>query len=200
MSNQRKFGYTSFEKWEVKLAKKKARRLIGKFGFTQEDAGDLEQELLLHIFLRKKGGSAAAQLQSKGKSVMGRILDNRIRDLIEKAKSKKREGQLKSDSLHRELGQGEEGESVTYEDILSEDDSFGRSGKRRLAEEEEIRLALGSALGKLTSFQRRVCRLLMTYRTVDKVATAVRMKRPTLYLEINRIRAVFDEEGLGGYI
>ncbi len=200
MSNKGKFGYEAFEKWEVSLVKRKARRLIGKFGITPSNVEDLEQELFLHIFLRKKGGSSNAQVQFQGKSVMSRILDNRVRDIIEKAKTKKREGDLKSDSLHRELGQTEEGESMTYEDILSEDESLWRIGRRRLVDEEEIRHALRSTLSKLSPFQRKVCRLLMRHKKISGVAVALHMKRPTLYLEIERIRAVFDEEGLGGYI
>lgn len=199
MSSRRKFGVKSFEQWEMKLVKEKARKLIGKYGFVEEDIEDLKQDLMLHIFLRKKGGSTSAQVKSKTRVVMNRILDNRIRDLIEKAQSMKREGNLKSQSLHRELGQGEDGEPFTYEDVLSEDESMTRSGKRRVADEEEVRLAMALALGKLTSLQRRVCRLLMTQKTVGKVAKSVRIRRDALYEEIKRIRAIFDKEGLGEY-
>lgn len=200
MSSRKTFGKKSFEKWEEALAKKKAVKLIGKFGITKEDAKDVEQELLLHIYLRKKGGSSTSQIRSKGKSALARILDNRIRDIIEKVKTKKREGDLKSDSLHRELGQNEQGESITFEDILSEDEAIGRRGKRSVMDEQEIRSALGSTLEKLSPFQRKVCRLLIKHQTIGQVAKVLRMKRPTLYLEFKRIRAVFDEEGLGDYV
>lgn len=200
MSNQRKFGYEAFEKWEVSLVKKKARKLIGKFGITESNVEDLEQELFLHIFLKKKGGSSKAQVRHQGKSVMAQILDNRVRDIIEKAQTKKREGDLKSDSLHRELGQSEEGDSMTYEDVLSEDKALWRIGRKRLVDEQETRHALHSTLGKLSPFQRKVCRLLLKHQKISNVAKALGMKRPTLYLEIERIREIFDEEGLGEYI
>jgi len=200
MSSQRKFGYKAFARWEVELVKRKAKRLIGKFGFTPEDVGDLEQELLLHIFMKKKGSRAHVRPKPPEKSIMHRMIDNRVRDIIDKAQTKKRGGHFKSESLHRELGQTAEGDSLTYEDVLTEDESLGRLGKRRLAEESEMKSAIGSAFQRLSPYQRKVCRLLMRHPTIGNVANALRLKRPTLYIELKRIREIFDEEGLSGYV
>lgn len=198
MSCKKPFGYKAFEKWEVKMVNEKARRLIGKYGFTPSDEEDLRQKLLLHIFLKKKGGPTKVALRYS--SPTAQILDNRIRDLIEQAQAKKREGDQKSDSLYMELGETDEGEPITHKDILGEDKSMSRTGKRRHAEENEIKLILSLAFDKLTPIQRRICRLLMKHKTLEEIAQILGIKRPTLYLEFQRIRVVFNKEGLGQYI
>ena len=55
-------GYEAFAKWEIELAEGKARGLVGKYGFTCEDAKDIEQELLLQIHITRKAGDSWSEV------------------------------------------------------------------------------------------------------------------------------------------
>ena len=76
-------GYNPFQQWEVDLARGKARSLVGSYGFTYKDVPDLEQELLLHLDKKRHTRAAWTRQDASERTVMSRILDNRIRDIIE---------------------------------------------------------------------------------------------------------------------
>ncbi|MBI4396892.1 MAG: hypothetical protein HY548_07350, partial [Elusimicrobia bacterium] len=86
MSDQKRSAYAAFERWELDLARGKAKTLVGRYGFTWEDQGDLEQELLLHLLKKRKARQAWAEVRASERTVMDRILTNKARDLIKGAK------------------------------------------------------------------------------------------------------------------
>ncbi|MCG3204359.1 MAG: hypothetical protein KCHDKBKB_01074 [Elusimicrobia bacterium] len=198
VSNKKRGSYEAFEKWEEKMVEKKVSGLIGRYGFTPTDVGDLKQELFIQIHLYRKGKGASAK--EKEKSWVGRILDNRLRNIIEAVKTEKRKTQLRSDSLHKELSRDENEGVVTYEDILREDQSPARRGRKLVVEEDEMRQVLSFGMRRLTTFQKKVSRLLLKGHTVTEVSEILKVKRTTLNDEIRRIRKSFSQEGLGEYI
>jgi len=102
-----------FSAWEVNLAKGKAAKLVGKYGFTRDDLPDLEQELLLEIFLKRGAGNAWRNRTASEHTVISRVLDNRIRNIIEAACAAKRCVHCEIDSLNKVICYGNDGETIT---------------------------------------------------------------------------------------
>ena len=201
MSKQKIVGYAAFARWELDLARGKARGLIGNYGFTESDLKDIEQEMLLQVYLKRGTRGSWAEVTASERTVMSRILNNRIRDIIDVVKTKKRKFQTNAESLHRKLStSGDDEDTLTLEETLSEEQSFSRQGGITLKQEEEIRLALARSLEKLTDIQRRVCDLVLKGLNITQVATTLGVRRKKVHKELSRMRSVFDRDGLGEYI
>jgi len=200
MEKRRTVGYEAFEAWEVAMAHGKARGLVGKHGFTYEDLPDLEQELLLEIHLKRGTRDNWTHVEASQKTVLRKILDNRIRDIIDAIRTDKRRIQTLSKSLSQEILSDEDEGSLTYEDVLSEDSSPTRTGKKPSAEEDELRSVLSEQMGQLSDSQKMICKLLMRGTSVSEAAESLGMKRTTLYRELERMRKVFYKEGLHEYL
>src|SRR5579862_4590075 len=91
MPKRIRVGYESFAQWEVELAKGKIRTLIGKYEFVKEDLADMEQELLLHIHRSRNVKKSWKHITASDKTILDRVLDNKIRDLIDAHQSLKRQ-------------------------------------------------------------------------------------------------------------
>ncbi|OGR89738.1 MAG: hypothetical protein A2992_06480 [Elusimicrobia bacterium RIFCSPLOWO2_01_FULL_59_12] len=190
----------AFEKWEVELAEGKARGLIGKYGFTEGDRPDIKQELLLHIHLSRGAQAGWERSTASERTTLSRILDNRIRDLIDAAQSDKRKVRSVSESIERHVDAAPDESILTQESFLHEEKGLGRIGRKPFALEEETRIAVGLVVRKLTTFQKRILSLLWAGHNVSETAKALRMKRTTLNREIDRLRRIFYRRGLGDYI
>jgi DNA-directed RNA polymerase specialized sigma24 family protein len=70
------------------LIRRKVPRLVGRFGFTRDDADDLAQELALHAHLASRRFDPA---RSAGFRFYDRVLTNKVRSLIAAARCQKRD-------------------------------------------------------------------------------------------------------------
>lgn len=199
MKKQNKVGYEAFAAWEVHMAQRKAYGLVGKYGLTREDIPDLEQELLLEIYLKRGASETWRSITASEKTVTSRILDNRIRDIIDAIKTDKRFINHHTESLSKEIATVDDG-TLTYEDILGDDAALSRKGKRPVSHEEELRLVLSMKLGVLSSSQKKICSLLMQGFNVSEIAKSLGIRRSALYREIERMRQLFYENGLHDYL
>lgn len=194
MPRRNRVGYESFPEWE-ELAKVKTRTLIGKYGLTQEDLEDIKQELLLHIHRNRTVGKSWKKITASRKTILDRILDNKIRDLLRAYQSRKTRLLSDAESLSREARPDEEGRMVTYETLVREDQSLGRIGRIPRASEEERRLALSLAGEKLTPLQRRIFALAKKGLNVSEMAIALGMHRTAVVRELKRMREELHRRG-----
>ncbi len=199
MPRRTRVGYESFAKWEKELAKGKIRTLIGKYELTKEDLSDMEQELLLHIHRSRNVKKSWKQITASDRTILDRILDNKIRDLIDTHKSLKSQILRQAESLSKEMPSAEGETSVTYETLLREEQSLGRMGMPS-AQEDELRLALSLAAQELSVRQRKILAALKKSQSVSEAARALRMHRTTLVRELKRMREVFYRRELNEYI
>lgn len=200
MSKQQRVGYAAFAKWELELVKGKARTLVGRYGFTRADLGDIEQELLLQVHLKREASHSWDDLKAAEKTVMDRILNNKIRDMIEAAKTDKRRIWERLESLHQELAPSSSEDPLTYEDFIDENKSIGGGYAKSSVERQEIRLALDLAREKLTDLQWKICQLLREGLNITEVADALQIKRTTLNRHLDRMRKVLYRRGLREYV
>ncbi|MFA5161890.1 MAG: hypothetical protein WC421_06555 [Elusimicrobiales bacterium] len=188
-----------FSKWEIELAQGKAKGLVGKYGFTAADLPDIEQELLLEIHLKRNVASKWSKRTATDRTILSRILDNRIRQIIETASAKKRCATI-TDSLETPVGLNHEGEEVTFGDILGDDRIVRRSRVPSAIHPQDLRIDLSLKTGKFSSLQLRLNVLFMEGRSIAEAAQILGLPRTTLQHEVARMRELFRREGFDAYL
>ena len=185
------------QKWEIAVAKK----LIGEFrrqsrSLARDDFDDLLQECLMHwLEVRQRlspnpGGPPIAYL--------ARVMRNKLIDLAREREAAKRQGDLDSVSLDDTLSASED--APTFAELFDAVRS-GEQSAENVLDPSDARIDIAKAMSKLTSRQRRLCVLLGEQGlSIKEAAERLRIPRGTLYEEINRIRKVFADYGLGDYL
>lgn len=179
-----------FEDWEIGIAK----NLIAEFrrnwaSLKKEEFEDLLQECLSHwLSARSRYDS---HREASIKTFMGRIVRNKLQDILREKQAEKRRIDRLAVSLDDRLG--------------DDDDSDSRAGV--VADESadptaqvELRLDLAGAIEKLNLRQRDVCRLLSEGLSVTEISRALKTPRSTISDEKDRIRKLFEQEGLRVYL
>jgi DNA-directed RNA polymerase specialized sigma24 family protein len=193
MSERRDVGHEAFAKWELELAKGKAKGLMGRYGVTAEDVVDIEQELLLHIHVKRTAFSCWEQRTASDRTILSRVLDNKIRDIIESGGRQKRKVRMLMESLDQPISVPDAEEPIPLGSQLADKNL-------QVGSPEGFDLALSLACEYLTDIQRRVLALLSDGHNVSETAKALGMKRTTLNREIGRMRRTLYEKGLRDYV
>jgi len=189
--------YEGIDPYAAKIIRYKAKRLVGRFGFTESDREDLEQELILDLLRRlPKYNPARAQRST----FIDCLVNHAIATLIEARMAAMRDYRLCSCSLNDPL-EDEDGHSIERIETIDQDDDFLRTGKlsRPTAELQDLRIDLSKAMEKLPPELRELCQRLMNY-TVTRISSDTGIPRGTIYDMIKKIRAVFKEAGLSDYV
>jgi len=192
-------GWKEFSDWEVNLVKGKAKSLSAKPGFSQEDIPDIEQELLLTVHRKRHASDSWAEIKASKRTILSRILDNRIRDLIDSANTDKRRVHTLTDSLNEVVSLPEKGQPKILEDYLG-DDHIIAMRRQPIATPQDLEIELSLRRRELSTLQRRMSELLKQGFSVTETAKVMGLPRTTLYREIDRLREIFQEEGLQVYV
>lgn len=194
MPDKNRVGYEAFAKWELELAEGKAKGLVGKHGFTPGDYDDLRQDLLLQIYMKRETRKGWSRITASERTVMSRILDNRVRDIIDAAHTDKRKVQLFSDSISPQSNED------TDRDVIDEETVFRWMRKTSPADDRDLLIDMQATLLDLSAIQKRVCELLAQGQSISDVARNLNIKRTTLNREISRLRKIFYKRGLKTYV
>ena len=112
--------------------------------------------------------------------------------------AEKRAGDLGAISLDATVDGSEDGMTLAESLEASESTQAGEMGD---TDRHQLRMDLLRAMARLTPSQQRLCVMLGEEAlSVKEAAERLRIPRGTLYEEIKRIRMVFAEHGLGGYL
>jgi DNA-directed RNA polymerase specialized sigma24 family protein len=200
MPRRTRAGYPAFSRWELDLTAAKVRNLRGNYGLTGEDLKDLEQELLLHIYVKRQNKAYWETIRVSEKTLIDRIIDNRIRNFLDVYRQKKHQVLTRALPIHELPSPGAQEANAPYEDRIPEDaPAYGV--KRLLAmEETENRTEIGMLLSQMTALQRRVARLFMKDYSTSEVARMLGMHRTTLEREKKKMLKVFRRRGMGGVL
>lgn len=188
-----------FTQWEVNLARGKAKGLLNRYGFTETDLPDIEQELLLEIHLKRNAASNWSKRTATDRTILSRILDNRIRKIIEAASAQKRNTSI-TDSLETPVGRTHDGEEIIMADLLGEDRIVRHSRVPSARHPHDLRIDLSLKTARLSSLQLRLKVLLMEGRSIAEAAKILGLPRTTLHHEVARLRELFRREGLDAYL
>ena len=179
------------------LIKYKARKLVGKAGFTASDREDIEQELRLDLLRRlPKYNPKRAQRNT----FIARVVEHRLATLIEAQKAGIRDYRRCRCSLN-ECFEDADGRSVERVDTFDQEDYLLRTGAQSRPSEELNRLAIDVAavLETLPPELRELCRRLKA-ETVTEISRDTGIPRGTIYESIKKLREIFKDAGLRNYL
>ena len=185
------------QQWEIAVAKK----LVGEFRrrsrrLEREEFDDLLQECLTHwIEVR---GKLAPDPEGPPVAYMARVVRNKLTDMIREQAATKRGGDTDTVSLDAPVSESDD--APTFADLVDAATS-GPLGEEHPIDPNDVRIDIARALQQLTPRQRRLCALLGEEGlSIKEAAQRLRIPRGTLYEEIKRIRKIFAEHGLEGYL
>lgn len=185
-------NYTGlFENWEIGVAKKVINKFKAKWKWLERiDEEDLLQESLTHwLFNRDKFNPEAG---AKRNTFMARVVANRLMDIVREQSSDKRKVAHESSSIDQPLNDDEESSSLL--DVLASDDPDFRF-------QTELKISIEETFSELTENQRMLCQYLSDGCTnMSELASTLGVGRATVYREIERIRAVFEKQGLKEFL
>ncbi len=197
MANKNRVGYEAFTRWELELAEGKAKGLIGKHGFMLGDYDDLKQDLLLQIYMKRETRAGWVEKTASAKTVMSRILDNRVRDIIDASHTDTRKVHLFTDSLQAPASARDED---ARGQMIDEESIFRRMERSGTPEDRDLSMDIHNTFRDLNAIQRRVCDLLSEGQSISDISRILHIKRTTLNREIGRLRKIFYKRGLKAYI
>lgn len=189
----------AFSKSEVGLVKGKAKGLIGKHGFTIADLPDIEQELFMEVFLKRNTGKAWSTLTASQRTILSRILDNRIRKMVEAACADKRRVTMFSQSLNTPVGHTESGDPITLLDLLADTGRAGYDQPHAAGSSIDLRIDLSLHADALSNIQVDINVHLSEGRSITEIARILGIKRTTLHHELARIRVILEQTGMTDY-
>ena len=185
------------QQWEIAVAKK----LVGEFRrrsrrLEREEFDDLLQECLTHwIEVRRK---LAPDPEGPPVAYMARVVRNKLTDMIREQQATKRGGDTDTVSLDAPVSESDD--APTLADLVDAARS-APAGEEQPTDLNDARIDIARALRQLTPRQRRLCMLLGEEGlSIKEAAERLRIPRGTLYEEIKRIRKIFAEHGLEGYL
>ena len=183
-----------FEDWEVRVAKKVINRLIGKWKcLEREGFDDLLQECLFKWYRVKDEYNPLAGANQR--TFMARVIENELLHKVEKLTTDKRKASTDAVSLDERVSENED--SPTYADQILGDEDYAAHLRLTVG----LKIGVAKVLKKLSPEQQKLCRLLIKEGlNIKEASKALKTPRGTIYDEINRIRAIFEKEGLHDYL
>jgi RNA polymerase sigma-70 factor (ECF subfamily) len=103
-----------------RITRKRARLLIGLFGFTEHDIPDIQQELFLELYKRRENFDPA---KSKESTFIARVVESRVIDLINHRRAECRDWRRCRDSLNQTVTLPDIGVIEKIETLESEQNS-----------------------------------------------------------------------------
>ncbi|MCP4594528.1 MAG: sigma-70 family RNA polymerase sigma factor, partial [bacterium] len=178
--------------------RRKARQLIGKYGFTRTDCEDLQQGMTLDLLERlpKFDPNKAAH-----STFVARVIERKISDLIRYRMQEKRDYRREACSVNESVEDGNGGK-VERAQTISQDQQDPRTGKcrRPKAERIDMRLDVSFVISELPAELRLLAERLMAH-SIAEVARELGVPRYVIYASgIARLREVFEDKGLQEYL
>jgi len=175
----------------------KARQLVGKAGFTQDDIKDIEQELTRDLLERLPNyDPEKASLNTFADRVVGRKVCNLLRDRQAGMRDWRREAFSLNEEVETDEGSIERHEFISQDEVDLRTGRYDRTGTERALRTMDVAAVLAGLPHEL----RRVAEMLMT-QSVAEVACELGIARSTFrdrYLV--QLREVFAANRLNDYL
>ena len=190
---------TAFNPFEDKftrdLVERKARRLVGKYGFTEIDRDDIEQNIYMRVLQSWPNYKAdEGHHHCFVTAVIERYVANIVRD---RCAAKRYDGAtvLLSTPLTEASG-----ESLSVSHAISDGAKDRHLGRRRRTDTElsQLRLDLAAAIDALPDQLKQLVELRKTL-TITEIAEKFSVARTTVSSWFRKIREHFEEAGLAEY-
>ncbi len=183
-----------FQGWEISVAKTVINRFRKQWKCLEHEGfDDLLQECLAewHFSKCRFNPSAGANIRT----FMAGVLEHKLQYIIEKLTADKRKVAHECFSLNDRIS--DEEDSPSFLDRLSEDEDHASN----LHITALLKIDIHRTIEKLTPQQRELCRLLGEEGlSVSEASEVLKTPRSTLYDDIKRIKAIFQQENLHEYL
>lgn len=183
-------NYTGiFDDWEIGVAVKKIQEFKGKWKCLERlEEEDLLQECLAHWLFRKDAFNP--QAGAKENTFMASVTANKLMDIVREQSSDKRKINHESESLNQPIKDDED--SLTLLDVLDSGEDF----RFRL----DLKISIEQAFSQLTEVQADLCLHLSKGCSGVELAQKLGIGRATVYREMERIRNIFEKQGLKEFL
>jgi RNA polymerase sigma-70 factor (ECF subfamily) len=184
------------DSWEVAIATRLVKKAQLEWDCLRSmDRDDLVQECLCHWYRNKHkyNPKRGASLRT----FMARVVENKIKDIVDYIMAKKRKDEIDAHSLDHRVGEDQGSRT------LGEETSEGEPREPAYDHASDIdrRLDVSQALEALTNRQKEICDLITDDElTMSDIAEKMGIHRSTLYDEMERIKRLFEREGLDVYL
>lgn len=180
-----------FQGWEVAIAKKYVRQFRSTCQCLQRDVyEDLVDECLKHWFFLRD--TVKPEEEEKRRAYMVQILKNKLTDIVRSRRSVKRNEFFQAISLDQFLEDNSDSPFLAHPTQRSPADEIDLV---------DLKSKIDQAVRKLSPQQRRVYSALCDGElTITQISVRLKVHRATVHNEINRIREVFENEGLRKYL
>lgn len=187
---------TDFD-YAVYLIGYKVRKLVGLWRLSDEDREDIEQELILQVLQKL---SRFDSNRGATKTFINCILDNRIRQILDKRKSLKSGFGKRTVSLD-ECFEDKNGCVTSRADVIDREEYLLSAGilRRPIIDECELRMDIEQIISELTPELRELCKRLQK-QTVTEISEEMGVPRHSLYPSIRKLRCIFEGAGLKDYL
>ena len=180
--------------YAVQLIRRKARQLVGRTGFTEDDREDIEQDLTVDVLYRlPKFDSTRASLHT----FIARVVEHGVARLIEHREAPMRDHRRCTCSLN-DWVESEDGGGVERSDLMDQDAYFASIGQPTIsvADRAVARADLQRVFAILPPELRELWTHLADGQTITEIAHATGLPRGTLYERLARLRRVAERAGL----
>lgn len=180
-----------FQKWEIAVARNLVRQFQGTCPSLKRDfIDDLTYECLQHWFFEKD--KYDLQKIEKPKKFLAKVITNKLCDLVRRRSAEKRSGYFLAESLEQFLEENPTSSLLADKSEVDQSVEFDR---------KELKVKIDQIFKKLTSQQKKVLLALRDEQlTVTEISVRLKVHRMTIHREINRIRELFENEGLRKFI
>jgi len=178
-----------FEEWEIATTRSLVAEFCGKWSLLkQEGFEDLIQECLTHWYFAK--GKYDSKDKASMKTFMRRVTRNKLADIVKRIYREKRKAPHEILPLDESILIEKDGDAIKAEDDVVKSVS-----------DSELNLSLQKVFQKLSPEQQKLCKLLYEEgMNINEASKHFKMHRRTIYKEIDRIRKIFEKEGLRDYL
>lgn len=175
------------------IIRRRARSLVGQYGFTSSDVADIEHDLALDLLRR-----AVHFDSNEGTEIqfVMTVVKHGVATLVKQRRAIKRGADVLIVSFDEELDK-DRGNGVTRHDIIDADSYLGitRGPDTPAARRRDVRLDLERALSTLPPDLRQLAEYLREM-TPSEVARATGVPRTTINDRIKKLGAALRERGL----
>lgn len=163
-----------------KIANRKARLLVGHFGFSVHDIPDIEQELLLTLFKQYRHYDPE---KSRKTTFILRVVESKIADLIAYRQAECRDWRQRGPSLNAPAVHPDSEATDLIETIPTENNL-----------DISLTLDISELMEKLPPDLAELCQLLMDYSVAEILESGL-ISRISFYRKLQTLKNIFRQTG-----
>ena len=186
------------DEYAVQLIKYKARQLVGRAGYSEDDRPDIEGDLTLDLLRRlpKFDPSRASR-----NTFIARVVEHGVARLIERREAPMRDVRRCTASLNDRI-EDDEGKSVERGDLIDQDTYLESIGQPTmpLADQVTQRVDLERVRATLTPEMRELWERRADGQTFTEISRETGIPRGTLYERMKQLRKLVEDAGLQDYL